>query len=101
MSVRCAFAGAGFAILLGACAPAQVRVQESGPPPPTTASPTAAPATAGYNLAGYPPAFRDGFTAACESLRSRPAGARDEARYRDDPQYAMGWRDGREMCARK
>ena len=65
--------------LLGACA-----APES--PPPTV------------NLAGFPPAFRDGFADGCQSAKAGAAKRRDETRYAQNPQYATGWRDGYDMC---
>jgi hypothetical protein len=51
---------------------------------------------ASVNLSGYPPAFRDGYNDGCQSARGRMK--RDEARYKSDGQYALGWRDGRDLC---
>jgi hypothetical protein len=52
------------------------------------------------NLAGFPPAFRDGYGDGC---RSAQAGStkRDAKRYEEDRQYAAGWRDGFDICKRK
>jgi hypothetical protein len=60
-----------------------------GPPPP-----------ARVNLAGFPPAFRDGYSAGCDSAKRR-ATRRDEARFKTDRQYANGWRDGFDACTRQ
>jgi hypothetical protein len=68
--------------LLGACAAPKS-------PPPTV------------NLAGFPPAFRDGFTDGCQSAKPGAARRRDETRYAQEAQYAMGWRDGYDMCHKK
>lgn len=51
------------------------------------------------NLSGYPPAFREGYTDGCHSARGRTK--RDEARYKSDGQYALGWRDGNDLCRGK
>jgi len=51
-----------------------------------------------YNLAGYPPAVRDGYIDGCESAKRTPYAHKDAARFRDDPRYATGWRDGFAIC---
>jgi hypothetical protein len=61
----------------------------SRPPPPPS-----------VNLAGFPPAFRDGYAAGCDSARAH-ATRRDEARFKADRQYAGGWRDGFDACGRR
>lgn len=48
------------------------------------------------NLSGYPPAFRDGYADGCASVDA--ARKRDEARFKSDPNYATGWRDGYSIC---
>lgn len=68
------------AVVLAACAPRE-------PPPPAV------------NLTGFPPAFRDGYVAGCESAR-RGITRRDEKRYAQDRQYAAGWRDGLDVCGK-
>jgi len=67
-------------VLGAACAPAE-------PPPPAV------------NLTGFPPAFRDGYAAGCDSAR-RGTTRRDEKRYAQDRQYAAGWRDGLDVCGK-
>jgi hypothetical protein len=52
------------------------------------------------NLAGFPPAFRDGYAAGCDSARARTP-RRDDARFKTDRQYASGWRDGFDACGRQ
>ena len=68
------------AALVAACAP-------SKPPPPAV------------NLTGFPPAFRDGYAAGCDSAR-RGIARRDDKRYAQDRQYAAGWRDGMDVCGK-
>jgi hypothetical protein len=51
------------------------------------------------NLAGFPPAFREGYAAGCDSARARTT-RRDEQRFKADRQYANGWRDGLDACGR-
>jgi len=53
-----------------------------------------------YNLAGYPPAARDGYIDGCESARRSPYARKDVQRMGADPQYAMGWNDGYSICRR-
>ena len=53
-----------------------------------------------YNLAGYPPAVREGYIDGCESARKSRYARRDAARLDADRQYAMGWRDGFSICSR-
>ena len=67
--------------LLGACATAK--------PPPKV------------NLAGFPPAFRDGYADGCQSGKPFAAKQRDDARYAKDTQYASGWRDGYDICRKR
>jgi hypothetical protein len=54
-----------------------------------------------YNLAGYPPAVRDGYIDGCESAKASPYARKDETRYFADAQYQMGWKDGFSLCSRK
>ena len=51
-----------------------------------------------YNLAGYPPAVRDGYIDGCESAKRTPYARKDAARMSGDPQYSMGWNDGFSIC---
>jgi hypothetical protein len=53
-----------------------------------------------YNLAGYPPATRDGYIDGCESARHSEYARKNEGRMVSDPQYAMGWNDGFSICSR-
>lgn len=50
--------------------------------------------TQSINLAGFPPEYKTGFTAGCESARdnssSRPKGAQS---------FVQGWKDGRDYCS--
>ena len=63
-------------------------------------TPTAArPPAPNINLSGFPPEFKQGYTDGCTS--SKGSRVRDEVRYRDQPQYASGWRDGFDICKRK
>jgi hypothetical protein len=56
---------------------------------------------ANVNLAGYPPAFRAGYLDGCDSSKRANGQIRDEDRFKHDPQYASGWRDGFDICAKR
>lgn len=58
-------------------------------------------APARYNLAGYPPAFRDGFNAGCEAAKHNIGVPEDKARYGSDGQFKAGWKDGQSVCKPK
>ena len=62
---------------------------------------TAQKAPARYNLAGYPPAFRDGFNAGCEAAKRNVAVPEDKTRYASDGQFKAGWKDGQSICKPK
>jgi hypothetical protein len=65
----------------------------SGPLPPST-RPT-------YNLAGYPPAFKDGYIDGCETAKKTSYGFKDKHRFSKDSQYRNGWKDGFNICLSK
>ena len=48
------------------------------------------------NLSGYSPEFRQGYADGCASVNA--ARKRDEARFKSDANYSMGWRDGYSIC---
>jgi len=52
-----------------------------------------------FNLAGYSPAFKDGFAAGCDTAKGSER--RDAKRFEQDAQYARGWEDGRSICGRR
>ncbi|HVY06888.1 MAG TPA: hypothetical protein VHB46_13010 [Burkholderiales bacterium] len=56
---------------------------------------------ANVNLAGYPPAFRAGYLDGCDSSKRSSGRTRDEDRFKHDPQYASGWRDGFDICTKQ
>jgi len=66
--------------------PAQAAERRAKAPAPT------------YNLAGYPPAMREGYIDGCESAKGTPLGRKDAKRFAGDAQYAMGWNDGYAIC---
>jgi len=50
------------------------------------------------NLAGYPPAFKEGFRDGCDSFRG--SDRRDSNRFGKDNDYSIGWQDGYSICRR-
>lgn len=54
-----------------------------------------------YNLAGYPPAVRDGYIDGCETAKNSPYALKDAKRFAADAQYRMGWNDGLSICSRR
>lgn len=54
-----------------------------------------------YNLAGYPPAVREGYIDGCESARKSSYARKDARRMGEDAQYRMGWNDGYSICGKK
>ena len=53
-----------------------------------------------YNLAGYPPAVREGYIDGCESAKHSQYARKDAKRIGEDPQYKMGWDDGYSICGK-
>ena len=88
MSLQASASGLCLAVLLAGCAAA----------PPQQDKPRPAPGS-GANLSGYPPQFREGYKDGCASVRG--SRVRNESRFRDDAQYASGWRDGFDICSRQ
>lgn len=67
---------------------------------PAPRSGSATPRTnANVNLSGFPPAFKDGFSDGCESLRGNYR--RDASRFGKDNDYTLGWQDGYSICGRQ
>jgi len=54
-----------------------------------------------YNLAGYPPAVKEGYIDGCESAKHSAYARKDARRISEDPQYKMGWNDGFSICKAK
>ena len=61
----------------------------------TSTTPPRSSSTPRYNLAGYSPAFKAGYTDACATPRRR-----SEARFKSDEDYRMGWQDGSSVCSK-
>jgi hypothetical protein len=77
-------------LLLGACG----SLQEPSSPAAAVSKPASAPAPAPrYNLAGYSPAFKQGYADACAAPRRQNA-----ARFKSETDYSMGWQDGQSAC---
>jgi hypothetical protein len=53
------------------------------------------------NLAGYPPEFRAGYLDGCESAKRAGDQKKDEQRFKREPQYVTGWRDGFDICRKQ
>ena len=54
-----------------------------------------------YNLAGYPPAVREGYIDGCETAKRTSYARKDAKRFAADAQYEMGWNDGFGICGKK
>jgi hypothetical protein len=52
------------------------------------------------NLAGFPAAFKEGYSDGCQSVGGQTTMRRDDKRFASDRQYASGWRDGFDACSR-
>ncbi len=87
-----------FAMVIAGCATAP-RAPVDKPETPVQAVERRAKAPAPtYNLAGYPPAMRDGYIDGCETAKGTELGRKDAKRFAADAQYAMGWNDGNSLC---
>ena len=64
-------------------------VSQATPPAPTV------------NLSGFPLEFRRGYTDGCASGKPNAARQRDAIRFKADPNYAQGWRDGYDICGKR
>jgi hypothetical protein len=91
-------------LILAGCAARSV-----APPPVTTTPETPTQAQERrqqasrptYNLAGYPPAVREGYIDGCETAKGTKYGRKDAGRFAGDAQYQMGWNDGFGICGKK
>ena len=59
----------------------------------------ARPSGPDINLSGFPPDFRQGYSDGCSSARG--SRVRNDQRFKEDAQYASGWRDGFDICGKK
>src|SRR5262249_62276860 len=76
------------AAVIGGCSSAPPRGGQAGYDAPAPRSSV----RARINLSGFPPAYRESHSAGCGS------DSRDEARYKSDTNYMMGWDDGHSIC---
>jgi hypothetical protein len=91
-------------VILAGCAARPV-----APPPVSTTPESAVQAEARrqqasrptYNLAGYPPAVREGYIDGCETAKATRYGRKDATRFANDAQYQMGWNDGYGICGKR
>lgn len=90
------------AVLAGCGAVRPMAPPPDQPEPPAAAVERRSKATKPtYNLAGYPPAVREGYIDGCESAKETRFARKDARRFDSDAQYAMGWNDGFGICSRK
>lgn len=83
MTTQRLIAGLALCMLCAACA---------NPPWQKSTTPSNATARkAPVNLAGFPPAYKQGYGDACGS-------SKDVKRYKADKQYSQGWQDGLAIC---
>jgi len=93
---------ASLLILLAAAGCATQRAIPTGPETAAAATERRAQAPKPtYNLAGYPPAVRDGYIDGCESAKHSSYARKDAKRMAGDAQYEMGWNDGFGICKGK
>ena len=89
-------------LALGGCATVIVPPPPSKPETPAQAEARRAQASRPtYNLAGYPPAVRDGYIDGCETAKRTSYARKDAKRFAEDAQYSMGWNDGHSICGKK
>ena len=86
----------GLALAFCAGCAAQPRTAPGPGPSPAPAQPSVQRPPPPVNLSGYSPAFKQGYTDGCASARGSMR--RDEARFRSDNDYMMGWSDGSSVC---
>lgn len=53
------------------------------------------------NLAGFPPGYKQGYADGCSSARSVLGSTKNAKRFKSDPRYAQGWRDGADVCGKR
>jgi hypothetical protein len=89
------------ALLAAACATHPIAPPPDQPEPQAQAQERRARAPKPtYNLAGYPPAVREGYIDGCESAKHSAYARKDARRMGEDAQYAMGWNDGYSICGK-
>ena len=91
-----------FLLFVGGCATLVVPPPPSKPETPAQALERRSQASRPtYNLAGYPPAVREGYIDGCESAKGSAYARKDVKRFAEDGQYSMGWYDGFGICKGK
>jgi hypothetical protein len=90
---RLAISGLFLAVAGCAAGPGTTAPAEPYQGPPRTEAPRPQ-----YNLAGYPPAFRDGYIDGCETAKESRFARKDAGRFTADAQYRTGWNDGNSIC---
>ena len=89
-------------ILAGCAARPQAPPVTTAPESPAQAQERRAQASRPtYNLAGYPPAVREGYIDGCETAKGTRYGRKDAGRFAGDAQYQRGWNDGFGICGKK
>ena len=78
--------------------PAEVRPPDRNETAPQAQERRTNAARPKYNLAGYPPAVREGYIDGCDSAKRTAYAHKDAKRFGEDEQYAMGWNDGFAIC---
>ena len=89
------------ALSLAGCAARGPVIQDRAETPSQAAERRSQAAKPTYNLAGYPPAVREGYIDGCESAKGTAQARKDMQRFAADRQYQMGWNDGFSICGRK
>lgn len=80
--------------MLSACV-----TQPPAPAKPAPPAPAASRPLPNVSLAGYPPAFKEGFRDGCDSFRG--SYRRDPNRFNKENDYTIGWQDGFSICRRQ
>ena len=85
-------------LVLAGCAARGPVIRDRAESPAQAAERRGEAAPPKYNLAGYPPAVREGYIDGCESAKGTRHARKDLKRFAADPQYSMGWNDGFGIC---
>jgi hypothetical protein len=91
----------GWVLALAGCATAPAVIPTAPETPAAATERRTHASRPAYNLAGYPPAVREGYIDGCESAKHSDYARKDAKRFAGDPQYEMGWNDGFSICAKK
>ena len=95
--MRTAFQLLGVTVALCAgCATQPHSIPPSRPAEPSAPTQPSVQRPPPVNLSGYSPAFKQGYTDGCACARGSMR--RDDARFRSDNDYMMGWSDGNSVC---